>query len=645
MVFSLLLLVFIHSKHISLRVIHYESIMTIMNGIEYQNTNEKLQEFFTLKLTLIFTYIIFTGNCFTTSSQDYFQQEVNYNIDVTLNDTLHELKAYETIEYINHSPDTLHFLYFHLWPNAYSSNNTPLAKQLIRIRGKQKLFNDPELKGYIDSLDFKVNDKRVFWELLPEQPDICHISLEVPLRPRDTIVITTPFRVKIPKGVTSRLGHIGESYQISQWYPKPAVYDQTGWHEMSYLDQGEFYSEFGKFDVQITLPANNIVGATGNLQTESEIEMLYKLSANTNRINNEVSLENEFPPSSKQLKSLRYTTEQIHDFAWFADKRFNVQKSKVILPHSKKEITTMVLFTNEQSELWKDALQYVNDAIYWFSEKIGDYPYQNFIAVQSALTSGAGMEYPGITVIGLEYDAYSLDEVISHEICHSWFYSALGSNERRHPYLDEGLTSAYTDRYMREKYPNKKLWEIYVPNKRWADFMKIKKMPIQRMQELEWLVQARNNLEQPLNLHATDYTELNYTVMLYNKAPVAFNYLRAYLNNSVFDSTMREYFRQWKFKHPQPNDLREVTEANTGIDLAWFFDDLLGSTKRLDYKIVRLQNEQLLMENMGELVSPLLIAGMRKDSIIFKKWIDGFEGQKWIDLPSGNYSEIKIPNM
>ena len=104
MVFSLLLLVFIHSKHISLRVIHYESIMNIMNGIEYQNTNEKLQEFFTLKLTLIFTYIIFTGNCFTTSSQDYFQQEVNYSIDVTLNDSLHELKAFETIEYINNSP-------------------------------------------------------------------------------------------------------------------------------------------------------------------------------------------------------------------------------------------------------------------------------------------------------------------------------------------------------------------------------------------------------------------------------------------------------------------------------------------------------------------------------------------------------------
>lgn len=613
-----------------------------MNDFKFHILTEQSRRSAIHNLPLIFISLFFTGNCFNALSQDYFQQEVNYSIDVTLNDHLHELEAFETIEYINHSPDTLSFLYFHLWPNAYSNNNTPLAKQLFQLYGRQRLFKDPTLIGYIDSLDFKVNNKIVLWELLPEQPDICRINLEAPLYPTDTIQITTPFRVKIPKGVTSRLGHIGESYQISQWYPKPAVYDQTGWHPISYLDEGEFYSEFGSFDVRITLPANYIVGATGNLQNESEIEMLDKLSADFSWIKNDDTVENDFPPSSKQLKTLRYTTEKTHDFAWFADKRFNVQKGKVKLPNSNREVTTMVLFTSEQSELWKEALQYVNEAIYWFSDKIGDYPYQNFTAVQSALTSGAGMEYPGITVIGLEDDAYSLDEVLSHEICHSWFYSALGSNERRYPFMDEGLTSAYTDRYMLDKYPDKKLWEVYEKNEKWASFMRIKEMPLQRMQELEWLIQARNNLEQPLNLQATDYTEMNYTVMLYNKAPIAFNYLRAYLSDSVFDSTMQEYFRQWKFKHPQPKDLREITEAQSGKDLAWFFDDLLGTIKRLDYKMVRLKNQQLLIENKGELVSPLHIAGINGDSILFEKWVDGFEGQKWIDLPSGDYSEIKI---
>ena len=172
------------------------------------------------------------------SSQVYFQQEVNYKIHVILDDKKHELNGSESVKYLNNSPDTLWFLYFHLWPNAYSGNETELAKQLIRFNGKARLFNDPELKGYIDSLDFEVDSNEIHWNLLPGSPDICKIILNKPLKHGDSICITTPFHVKLPKGLTSLLGHIGESYQISQWYPKPAVYDRYGWHQMSYLDQG-----------------------------------------------------------------------------------------------------------------------------------------------------------------------------------------------------------------------------------------------------------------------------------------------------------------------------------------------------------------------------------------------------------------------
>jgi len=604
--------------------------------------NPELRKFLTYRLKLIFIGLFLLGFYSKISSQEYFQQEVNYNIQVILNDQLHELNAFESLEYINNSPDTLPFLYFHLWPNAYSNNNTLLARQLFQFYGKQELFNDPELRGFIDLLDFEVNDKKVHWELLPNQPDICRIDLEVPLIPGDSMRITTPFRVGIPKGVTSRLGHIGESYQISQWYPKPAVYDQTGWHQMSYLDQGEFYAEFGRFDVRITLPANYRVGASGNLQNESEIELLHKLSADTSRMNAANPVGKDFPVSSKQLKTLHYTADKIHDFAWFADKRFQVQMSKLKLPNSGKEVTTLVLFTDEQTELWKNALTYVNEAICWFSDKIGDYPYQNFTVVQSALTSGSGMEYPGITVISWLEDAYTLDEVIAHELGHNWFYSALGSNERRYPFMDEAITSFYTDWYLNDKYPDKKLWEVYVKDRQLARLAHIDKLPLRRMQELEWLIQARNNLEQPINLSSTDFTESNYGLMLYNKAPNAFNYLKAYLGDTVFNTAMQEYFRQWKFRHPQPKDLREVIEKQSAKDLTWFFVDLLGTTKRLDYKIVRIQNQQILIQNKGELVSPLLIAGLNGDSILFEKWVDGFEGRQWIDLPSDNFSEIKI---
>ena len=575
-------------------------------------------------------------------SQEYFQQEVNFKIDVSLNDSLHELNAFEQVDYTNHSHDTLRFLYFHLWSNAYSHNNTALALQLFQINGKSALFNDPELTGFIDSLDFKVNYSRVRWNFLPGQPDICRLDLNVPLKPNESILITTPFRVKIPKGVTSRLGHIGQSYQISQWYPKPAVYDSDGWHQMSYLDQGEFFSEFGRFEVNITLPENYTVGATGTLQNQQEIERLETLSADSSWVNSSPIGKVDFPASSKQFKTLLYTATNVHDFAWFADKWFHVAKRKVNLPGSEKEVITWVMFTSRQSNLWKDALDYVDDAILWASKNIGDYPYENFTAVQSALSAGYGMEYPGITVIGLVDDAYSLDEVLAHEIFHNWFYAALASNERKYPFMDESITSAYTARYMNEKYPGKKMWEVYLKNKKLAAFIHIDKLSVQRMEELEWLVQARNNLEQPINLPATEYNDMIYRIILYNKAGISFNYLRAYLGDSVFDAAMQEYYKQWKFRHPHPNDLHTVFENVSDKKLSWFFDDLLVTIKRLDYKLVRLKNQKLLVRNNGELVSPLFISGITRDSVFFEKWVDGFSGQKWIEIPKGDYSEIKI---
>ncbi len=616
-----------------------------MAGIRSSKNKLKFSPLLLSCRRLCFISIFVTTSFYKTVSQEYFQQEVNFEIHVSLNDTLHELNAFEKMEYINHSPKTLHFIFIHLWPNAYSGNNTPLAKQLFQVNEKSALFNNPELQGFIDSLDFKINGCRVQWNLLPDQPDICRIDLNEPLKAGDTIFITTPFHVKIPKGITSRLGHIGESYQISQWYPKPAVYDKEGWHPISYLDQGEFYSEFGRFEVNITLPDNYSVGATGNLQSQHEIVRLEKLAADTSWINSSDSADTDFPASSKKLKTLRFTASQVHDFAWFADKRFHVKKGKVKLPESGREVTTWVMFTNSQANLWKDALDYVNDAILWASNKAGDYPYGSFTAVQSVKSAGYGMEYPGITLIGFIEDAYSLDEVLAHEIYHNWFYGALASNERNCPFLDEGITSAYTARYMKEKYPGEKLWQVYFKHPKLARFLHVDKLPVERMQELEWLVLTRNNLEQPINLPAVKYNNINYGIILYNKATIAFNYLRAYLGDSLFDATMQEYYHQWTFKHPQPEDLQTVFEWKTGKNLDWFFIDLIGTTKRLDYKIVRINKNHLLIKNQGELTSPLVIAGITGDSTYFETWRDGFQGLQWIEVPEGVFSEIKIdPN-
>src|ERR1035437_5820146 len=172
------------------------------------------------------------------------------------------------------------------------------------------------------------------------------------------------------------------------------------------------------------------------------------------------------------------------------------------------------------------------------------------------------MEYPGITVIGTVRDAFYLDGVIAHEIGHSWFYSALGSDERRYPFMDEGITTANEFRYMDERFPHKKLWEVFIKNIKLAKFFHVDKMPVKLMGELGWLSQARDNLEQPIDIQASDFTALNYSLIVYYKAGMGFNYLRAYLGDSLYDAAMHEYYRQWKFKHPQPEDLHKLFESS-----------------------------------------------------------------------------------
>jgi hypothetical protein len=564
--------------------------------------------------------------------EDYFQQEVNYRMRVTLDDSRHELNAYTDITYINNSTDTLTFIWFHLWPNAYSSNKTALAKQIFRMQGKQKLFDDPLQRGFIDSLRFTINGENTTWESIPEEPDICKVILPSSLSPGDSVRIETPFHVKMPVGNISRMGFNAGVYQVTQWYPKPAVYDKAGWHPMPYLDQGEYYSEFGSFDVTITLGKNHVVAASGELRTESEVAWLSEVAGKW-----QVYEPNTVPGT----KTIRYTGENIHDFAWIASKRFRVIQDSVFLPRSGRKVKTMVFFTGIQAYLWEKAVEYANRSLMSFSEWIGEYPYNTFSAVQAPIAAGSGMEYPGLAVIGYADDDWSLNQVITHEVAHNWFYSALGSNERRYPFMDESLANAYEVRHMDLYYPGKKMWEAIFRKEKVARFYGLDEFPEGRMSEIGWLIPARNNLEQPLDLAAQEYSPDNYGDILYYKGGQGFNYLRSYLGDAVFDTIMHHYYRTWKSRHPSPGDLRAVFESK--IDsLSWFFDDYLQTTKRFDYSIESVDNDRLTIKNRGEMISPFPVTGYNGDSVVFKVWVDGFAGRKTIDLSLKDISSVHI---
>jgi hypothetical protein len=573
--------------------------------------------------------------CFPVLAQpgDYFQQQVNYRLRVALDDSSHELSAHADISYINNSPDTLTFIWFHLWPNAYSSNKTALAKQIFRTQGKQKLFEVPIQRGFIDSLSFTTNGETAEWELMPGAPDICRVILASPLFPGDSVRIETPFHVKIPVGNISRMGLNSGVYQVSQWYPKPAVYDISGWHPMPYLDQGEYYSEFGSFDVTISIGENYVVAASGELRTESEIAWLSEVAGKW-----QVYDAEKIPV----MKTIRFTGEDIHDFAWVASKRFRVMQDSIILPGSGRKVKTMVFFTGIQGYLWEKSLEYVKRSLMSFSEWIGDYPYNTFTAVQAPMAAGSGMEYPGLAVIGYANDDWSLNQVITHEVAHNWFYSSIGSNERRYPFMDESLANAYEVRHMDLFYPGKKMWESIFRKEKAASFFGLEDFPEGRLSEIGWLIPARNNLEQPLNLPAWEYSPANYVDILYFKGGQGFNYLRSYLGDAVFDTIMHQYFTTWKSRHPSPGDLRAIFESVTDRNLDWFFDDYLQTTKRFDYSIESIDDNRLKVRNRGEMISPFPVTGFNGDSVKFKMWVDGFAGSKTILLPGEHISHVRI---
>lgn len=582
-------------------------------------------------------------------AQAYFQQEVNYTINVALNDVTNELNAHEKIEYINNSPNTISEIYMHLWPNAYKNNSTALAKQFLE-KGETKFnYSKEEDRGFISGIDFKVNGEAVKFVYDSANIDMGKIVLNTPLAPGQKLIITTPFHVKIPIGIFSRLGHMGQQYQITQWYPKPAVYDANGWNAMPYLNQGEFYSEFGSFDVSITLPENYVVGATGDLvDGEKEIAWLKEKAKITESIREFNKDDNSFPASSANLKTLRYKQSNVHDFAWFADKRYHVLTGEVELPESKRKVSTWVMFTNAEAHLWKKSMAYVNDALYYYSLWNGDYPYNQCTAVDGALSAGGGMEYPNVTVIGTSGNDLILETTIMHEVGHNWFYGILGSNERMHPWMDEGMNSFNELRYMRKKYPNLRLLDEFAPRLS-GNFFDIGHYKQKAQYELSYLINARGNLDQKIELPAAQYTELNYGGIVYSKTALVLDYLMAYIGEEKMNKIMHRYFDTFKFKHPQPNDFRKIVEQETDKPTTWFFDGLINSTKKLDYKICAVKEgkelNEITVKNVNDIKGPVCISALNDGKVIINVWYDGFYGKQKLGFPPGNYDSYKIDGL
>lgn len=548
-------------------------------------------------------------------NQANWQQHVAYTISVKLDDNKNALDGKISMVYTNNSPDVLNQIYMHVWPNAYANRNTAFAKQHLENGKTDFYFAKPQDQGSIDSLNFMVNNSSIKWNLTNDI-DIALLTLNQPLKPGEKITISTPFYVQLPK-VYSRLGHEKQLYCITQWFPKPAVYDVNGWNPIPYLDQGEFYSEFGSFDVSITLPKNYVLAATGNLQNKEEEAFLNKLAeSNANQFE-------ESPLSSNEFKTVRYLQDSVHDFAWFASKEFNVKKGEVTLQNGKKIATWLFA-----KRINNSGIGYINEGVKYYSDHIGNYPYNLAQVVITPLEAGGGMEYPTIT------NCASIDRTtIIHEVGHNWFYGILGSNEREHPWMDESLNTYYESRCTQEKED-----EARAKTAGQKDFLRdVFNVDLKGFGQSRLLygITARKNEDQAGNLPSTTYTDFNYGAIIYAKNPLSFYMLQNYLGNDKFDAMMHAYYEKWKFKHPLPNDFRQHAEAFTNENLSWFFDEVLGSTKKMDYKIIRVKNNQAKVKNVSGLNVPFSLSSTNQFNTPIKtKQLEGFIGTKTFDITS-----------
>lgn len=588
-------------------------------------------------MSRLFPWVLCSFCIAQTQAQDPFQQHVSYDIDVSLDDREHILNGSIGIQYGNRSNTSLDTIWLHLWPNAYQNRRTALCKQQVSRNEFGLHFAAEEEKGRIDVSKVRVDDQDVSWGYDSSHRDIAWIIPPRSVSPSSDIIISMDMSVKIPSGEISRLGHIGKSYQITQWYPKPAVFDHEGWHKMPYLDQGEFFSEFADFDVRITLPQNYVVGATGVLQDPSEIAWMDSLASDTD---NEL-LSNEFPPSSERKKTLHFIQDRIHDFAWFADIRYIVRKGSVALPRSNRTVTTWSMFTPENAELWENSIEYINESVLTYSHWVGDYPYDHVTAVDGTISAGGGMEYPMITVIGETGSRFELDVVISHEVGHNWFYGVLASNERDAPWLDEGLNSFLELQHIGSRYEG--VFSSGIAKKLAFGGETMESAQGYRYQsELLYLYQARRGADQAIDLHSVDFTPTNYGAMVYSKTALVFDMLLAYLGKDRLMACMNAYYDKWAFNHPNGSELRTIFEEVSGEDLSWCFHDLISTNGKFDPVARSLDDGKFHYELRGSVVAPFPVTAWNGEQLLGTTWIrpDSKEGDAI--LPWDNADRVRI---
>lgn len=490
---------------------------------------------------------------------DRWQQRIRYNMKVDMDVTTNRMKGISKIEYFNQSPDTLYRLFFHTYWNAFQ----PGSSMDVRSRelGKNKLFEsgrgsdgldwDERVKDRISKLTpNEIGYQRISQltingvpQKLKDHETILEVILTKPVLPKSKINIDLQFEAQVPLQIrrSGRDNKEGIRYSMSQWYPKMVEYDYQGWNANPYIAR-EFYGVWGDYDVQITIDKNYLVAAGGDLLNPQETGFGY--------------------PGGEAAKvtvgeklTWKWQANNVHDFMWAADPTYKLITRNL----SNGPLIRVVYKKVDSLEVnWQRLADSMVSAYPIIARTFGAYPYKTYTFIQGG---DGGMEYPMATLI----KSASIGTAI-HEWMHSWFQMMMGTNESLYPWMDEGFTDYATNRVMAEM---KRQTGFYY-NGSYRSYFAL----------------VRSGYEEPASTHSDHYnTNYAYSVASYSKGAVFLAQLGYIVSDSVLDKILLSYYNTWRFKHPNPNDFIRIAEKESGMELDWYKEYWINSTKTIDYAI------------------------------------------------------------
>ena len=533
-----------------------------------------------IKTVLFLTLVSFALLVQGQHSNSYWQQHVDYSIEVAMNVENYQYQGTQKLVYTNNSPDELTRVYYHLYFNAFQpGSEMDIRLQSIKdpdgrmyIEGKSRIAAlSPNEIGYLHPTSLTQDGEKVMFN---EEGTVLVVALAKPIPAGGKTTFEMNFEGQVPVQIrrSGRNNKEGVALSMSQWYPKLAEYDFEGWHADPYIAR-EFHGVWGDFDVKLTIDKDYIVGGTGYLQNPQEIGHGYEATGT------------KVKKAKGKTLTWHFKAPMVHDFMWAADPGYLHDTLQV-----EDGPTLHFLYKNhpEIIENWKKLQPKTAEAMEFFSKNIGKYPYEQYSVVHGG---DGGMEYAMSTLITGGRELGSLVGVMCHEMAHSWFQHILATNEAKHEWMDEGFTSFISNLCMN------KIMKRNKANPFENSYNGYRKL-------------ALSGMEQPQTTHADRYGHNSaYGTSAYSKGSIFLSQLGYIIGQDKLMETIRKYFDDFKFRHPTPNDIKRTAEKVSGMELDWYLTDWTQTTNTIDYGIKEVYADgnktNIGMERIGLMPMPL----------------------------------------